>query len=67
MIVALLLLILAGVYFFWKYPALRKTWYWLPRKGWAVVMYHHIDTRETSDPQFPFTITPQLFEKHLLF
>ncbi len=67
MIVALLLLILGAVYLFWKYPSLRKTWYWLPRKGWVVVTYHHIDTREMSDPQFPFTITPQMFEKHLLF
>ena len=68
MIYALLLLILGAAYFFWKYPALRRTWYWLPRRGFVALMYHHIGTlTDPNDEQFPFTITPQLFEKQLLF
>ena len=67
MMYALGLLVLAGVYCFWKYPDLRKTWYWLPRRGWVVFMYHHIGTCPIQDEQFPFTIHPAMFEKQLLF
>lgn len=68
MTAALVLLVLGAVYFFYKYPALRKTWYWLPRRGLCALMYHHIGTLENpQDEQFPFTITPQMFEKQLLF
>lgn len=56
------------VYFFWKYPALRRTWYWLPRSGFVALMYHHIGIlNDPHDEQYPFTITPGMFEKQLLF
>ena len=64
----LLLVALGAVYFFWKYPALRRTWYWPARRGFVALMYHHIGT--LTDPQaeqFSFTITPEMFEKQLLF
>ena len=68
MIYALVLLFLGTLYFFWKYPALRRTWYWIPRKGLAVLMYHHVGTlNDPMDEQFPFTISPEQFERHLLF
>lgn len=66
MMYAGLLLILGAVYFFWKYPALRKTWYLPPRKGLAVLMYHHISPTCVPD-QFAFTLTPEMFEKQLQF
>ena len=62
------LLLLAGVVFlFWKFPALSRTWYWLPRRGFVALMYHHIGYTEPKDKQFLFTITPQQFEKQLQF
>ncbi len=65
---ALLLLALGAFYFGWKYPALRKTWYWPKREGLVVLMYHHIAPAPApEDEQFPFTITPQMFEKQLQF
>lgn len=65
---ALLLILLGTLYFFWKYPALRRTWYWLPRRGFVALMYHHVGTvTNPQDEQFPFTVTPEQFEKHLLF
>ena len=68
MIVGWAVILLGAVYFFWKYPALRRTWYWLPRRGFVALMYHHIGTlTNPQDEQFPFTITPQMFEKQLLF
>lgn len=68
MIYAGLLLALLAAYFFWKYPALRRTWYWLPRRGFVALMYHHIGTlNDPQDEQFPFTVTPQQFEKQLEF
>ena len=67
MIVALAVILLGVVYFFWKYPALRRTWYWPVRRGFVALMYHHIGTTNPQDGQFSFTITPQMFEKQLLF
>ncbi len=65
---AMLLLALGAIYFCWKYPALRRTWYWLPRRGFCALMYHHIGVLEdTQDEQFPFTISPAQFERQLLF
>ena len=64
----LMLVALGLVYFFWKYPALRRTWYWLPRSGFVALMYHHIGIlNDPHDEQYPFTITPGMFEKQLLF
>ena len=65
---AWLFLGLGILYFFWKYPALRKTWYWLPRRGFVALMYHHIGTlTNPQDEQFPFTVTPEHFEAQLRF
>ncbi|MBO5911563.1 MAG: polysaccharide deacetylase family protein [Elusimicrobiaceae bacterium] len=65
---AVLLIALGAVYFFWKYPALRHTWYWLPRRGFVALMYHHIGIlQDPQAEQFPFTVTPEMFEKQLLF
>jgi peptidoglycan/xylan/chitin deacetylase (PgdA/CDA1 family) len=68
MIIWILVLIAGIAYFFWRYPALRKTWYWLPRKGFTALMYHHIGI--LTDPaaeQYPFTISPEMFAKQLDF
>ena len=43
--VALLIVLLGAVYVFCKYPPLRKTWYWLPRRGFVALMYHHKPAR----------------------
>ena len=67
MIYALILLILGIGYFFWRVPALRKTWYWLPRRGLAALMYHHIGMIDPAEEQYPFTVAPAMFEKQLLF
>ena len=68
MMLSVPLLILGAVYFFWKYPSLRRTWYWPPRRGFIALMYHHIGTiTNPQEEQFPFTITPEQFEKQLLF
>lgn len=65
---AVLLLGVGAVYFFWKYPALRRTWYWPARRGFVALMYHHIGIlTDPNDEQFPFTLSPQMFEKQLLF
>lgn len=42
-----------------------KTWYLPPRKGFVAAMYHHIGVRDSSDPQYPFTVTPAQLETHL--
>ncbi len=68
MIYALLLLVLAGVILFWKYPSLCKTWYWLPRRGFVALMYHHIDALPApADEQYPFTVSPEMFEEHVRY
>lgn len=67
MIIAGFLLVLGAAYFLWKYPSLRRTWYWLPRRGLVALMYHHIGTIGPEEEQYPFTISPQMFEKQLLF
>lgn len=68
MIYAVCLLVIGIAYFLYKYPALRKTWYWLPRHGLVVCMYHHIGhLTNPDDEQFPFTVSPEMFEKQLLF
>ena len=63
------LILLAGIaYFFWRYPALRKTWYWIPRRGLTVLMYHHIGVlTDPQEEQFPFTISPEMFARQLEF
>ena len=62
------LLLVGIIYFFWKYPALRRTWYWPPRRGLVAFMYHHIrPLPETPDGADPFSVSPELFEKQLLF
>ena len=60
-------LLLVLVFLVVRYPALRRTWYWLPRRGWVVFMYHHIGTLPPTDGQYPFTVTPEQFEKQLIF
>ena len=68
MITGLLILLAGAAYFFWRCPNLRKTWYWPPRKGLAVLMYHHIGVLDDpNDEQFPFTVTPEMFEAQLAF
>lgn len=68
MIYAGIFLFLLCIFLFWHYPALRKTWYWLPHlNGLVVFMYHHIGTLDPSDEQYAFTISPEMFEKQLLF
>lgn len=53
---------------FWKYPSLRRTWYWIPQKGLVVLMYHHIAPKtEPSAAQDPFTVSPEMLEKQILF
>lgn len=64
---AFLLLAFVLVFLFWRYPSLRKTWYWPARRGLVALMYHHIGTIDPSNGQYAFTITPQQFEKQLLF
>lgn len=65
-LVLLLLLVIVGL--FWKYPALRRTWYWLPRRGLVALMYHHIGLlTNPAEERYPFTISPEMFEKQLLF
>ncbi len=60
------LLLAAVVYCFWKYPALRKTWYWPTRKGFVVLMYHHIAPLPApQDEQYPFTVSPAMLEEQL--
>lgn len=61
-------LVLLIVYAFWRFPALRKTWYLPPRRGFVAMMYHHIGVLEDpQEEQFPFTIRPEMFERQLLF
>ncbi len=68
MIYAWLFILLAGAYLVWKYPSLRKTWYWLPRRGFVALMYHHINQPpEITDEQYPFTISPEMFEEQLRY
>ncbi|MBP5429745.1 MAG: polysaccharide deacetylase family protein [Elusimicrobiaceae bacterium] len=62
-----LLIILGIVYFLIKYPKLRKTWYWPKHEGLVALMYHHIGVTDPNDEQFPFTVTPEMFEKQLQF
>lgn len=68
MIIYILVLLAGLAYFFWRYPALRKTWYWLPRRGFTALMYHHIGTlSDENDEQFPFTVSPEMFAQQLDF
>lgn len=57
-----------AVYLFWRFPALRKTWYLPKRKGFVALMYHHVGILD--DPQaeqFPFTMRPDMLERQILF
>lgn len=68
MISCLLLIILGLAYFAWKYPNLRKAWFFPPHKGLVALMYHHIAVLPpTPQDQYTFAIAPDLFEKQLLF
>ena len=70
MILVCLLLILAGIaYFVWKYPNLRKAWFFPPKKGLVVLMYHCIQTApfDNSLGGRAFAITPTEFEQQLDF
>ena len=61
-----LLFLLGLSYFVWKYPNLRKAWFFPPRKGLPVLMYHYIG--EVPEPgQYAFTISAQHFERQLQF
>ncbi len=46
--------------------AYRWQFWRLPKKGLLALMYHHIGQTDKTDDQFPFTITPQRLEEHLL-
>ncbi len=66
MTICILLFLLSCIYFFWKYPNLRKAWFLPPRKGLPVLMYHYIG--QVPEPsQFAFTISAANFEKQLHF
>ena len=69
MILACILLIILGcVYFAWKYPNLRKAWFFPPRKGLVALMYHHIDKVSPANPaEYAFAIAPNVFEAQLDF
>lgn len=68
MIYIFLLLMAAAGYCLWKYPALRKTWYWPKRQGLVVLMYHHIGSMlDPQQEQYPFTVSPIMLEEHLHF
>ena len=61
-------LVVLAVYLFWRFPALRKTWYLPKRKGFVALMYHHVGILD--DPQaeqFPFTMRPDMLERQILF
>ena len=68
-IIVCLLLIVAGIaYFVWKYPNLRKAWFFLPRKGLVALMYHHIKEEPSNNPaDYAFAIAPDVFEQQLDF
>lgn len=66
--ICLLVIALGIVYFVWKYPNLRKAWFFLPQKGLVAVMYHHIMPSTTNNPaEYAFIIEPNIFEQQLDF
>ncbi len=65
-LVCVLLIVLGLVYFAWKYPNLRKAWFFPPRKGLVTLMYHFIGEVPSPD-QFAFTISQEHFIKQLDF
>ena len=66
MIACLALLLIGIAYFVWKYPNLRKAWFFPARKGLPVLMYHFIGEVPSPD-QFAFTISAAHFERQLQF
>lgn len=46
------------------FPNLRKTWYLPKRSGFVAFMYHHVEPNGAPDP---FTVAPEMLEKHILF
>ncbi len=66
MTVCILLVLLGTAYFVWKYPNLRKAWFFPPRKGLPILMYHHVGEIPSPD-QFTFTISAADFEQQLHF
>lgn len=61
-------LLLLTVYLFYRFPNLRKTWYWPARKGFTALMYHHIGNLDNpQEEQFPFTVSPKMLERQILF
>ncbi len=68
MIVCIAALVVLLVYLFWRFPALRKTWYLPKRKGFVALMYHHVGVLDDpQDEQFPFTMRPDMLERQILF
>ena len=69
MIAICLIVIALGItYFVWKYPNLRKAWFFFPRKGLIAIMYHHIMPSDTNNPaEYAFIIEPHIFEQQLDF
>jgi len=66
--VCLLLIVLGIVYFVWKYPNLRKAWFFPPKKGLVVLMYHHIKEEPSNNPaDHAFAVAPNVFEQQLDF
>lgn len=51
---------------FLVFPNLRKTWYLPKRKGFVAFMYHHV-APQTPEKFDPFTVEPEMLEKHILF
>ena len=66
MTVCVLFILLGIIWLGWKYPNLRKAWFFPPRKGLVVLMYHHVGKVPSPD-QFAFTISAADFERQLLF
>lgn len=67
-LVCFLVIVLGVSYFVWKYPNLRKAWFFPPRKGLVALMYHHIKEEPSNHPaEYVFAITPEIFEQQLDF
>ncbi len=62
------LIILGIIYFVWKYPDLRKAWFFWPRTGFVAIMYHHIKEEPSDNPaDYAFAISPTVFEQQLQY
>lgn len=63
---AAVLAVLCAAALFVICPSLCKTWYLPKRKGFVALMYHHAAEQNPSSLD-PFTVTPAMLEKHLIF